>query len=163
MKTARLFHIRSDQFFQLRADVLGILILAAGSIFADQSAQAAGCKKWDNSASWGKAWICVDYKYQPNYAGGQVAYHVFGQVMDTKQDGSCVTLFAQQGKEIFSGKIWTKWAPAACTLNRAVNFSFTMRASEWPFCGARLVRGTKSNWTNFRTVWRNVYFGCDAW
>jgi len=147
-----------------RALLMALVLVAGGVLLPAHPASAAGCRTWDTSATWGKAWICVEYR-TVNYSSYDFeAYHVFGQIMDTKTDGKCVDLYAHTGKTAWSGTNQKDhWAPRACTLNRAVSFDFTIAKDEWAFCGARLVRGVAGNWDNFNTVWNNPYWRCDGW
>lgn len=138
------------------AAAVAAFLAVAGSVVLATPAHAATCRTWEPASDWGKAWICVDYRL--DQWGRQDAYHVFGEIMDTKTDTYCVTLYAHQGVQ--DSTQLDQWSPSACTLNKAVSFSLTEKAGPGPFCGARLVRGTSSRWVNFQTLWQSPYGTC---
>ncbi len=126
------------------------LLLAVMSTVMPKPAQASTCRDW-TSASWGKAWVCVDYTL---VSGKLKATHVYGQDMDTKTDGYCVYIERDTygGGYGFPGK--------ACTLNKAVNYSSYTQSST-PFCSVMLVEITGDyKLVRYMTLWSNPYTNC---
>jgi hypothetical protein len=140
-----------------RVRLLAVLLLvlpATVAVVSPSAAHAAGCQTW-MTASWGKAWLCVDYN------SDNLSYRVRGQLVDTVTDGKCVSLYAQEGDGPQFEVETYHWV-TACNTNQVVSYSFTARnPGNW--CGARLVRGTSASWDRFLTLWNNPYKWCISW